>query len=171
MKHSTRNELVLVARVLCSHDFSKRQRLLRWADALERRRGRQLRTFRGIEHEPRKERLRARMRDSPLTVAVEDPVLFSAGLRSDDFGEAARFFRLSHWRLHDLVCACHFGERVAAETIALRVRRLANQAISFAAAFALLVVAIGGAMLFSAAMPSQAPWEVADRQLPHHEAD
>ncbi|ODR97884.1 hypothetical protein AUC68_10105 [Methyloceanibacter methanicus] len=167
MKHWSRDELKPVARVVCSQSLSKRQRLLRWAYALERHRGRLLRTFRGIEHEPRTQRLRARMRDSPLSVAAEDPVLSSAGLHGDSFGEAVRFFRLSHWQLHALVCACHFGESVAAETIEFRVRRLANRATSLVAAFAFLLAAIAGAMLLSAAMPSHPAWDLAYRQSPH----
>ena len=59
---------------------------------------------------------RVTLRNSPLTVAFEDPVLRSAGLASDQFGEVARFFGLSPWQLHDVVCNCHFGETVAAES-------------------------------------------------------
>jgi hypothetical protein len=44
-------------------------------------------------------------------------VLRSAGVRSDRFGDLARFFGLSHWQLHEMVCGCHFGEIVAAEAV------------------------------------------------------
>ena len=79
-----------------------------------------------------KEQLALREENSPLTVAFEDPVLRSAGLTSDRFGEVARFFGLSHWQLHDVACNCHFGETVAAEAVAVRVRRLSGRTSSFA---------------------------------------
>jgi hypothetical protein len=66
-----------------------------------------------------------------LTVAFEDPVLRSAGLANDTFGEVARFFGLSHWQLHEVVCNCHFGDSVAAEVVAARVRRLSGRTGSF----------------------------------------
>jgi hypothetical protein len=78
-----------------------------------------------------KERLALQQEDSPLTVAFEDPVLRSAGLTSDRFGEVARFFGLSHWQLHEVVCNCHFGDTVAAEAVAARVRRLSVRTSSF----------------------------------------
>ena len=60
-----------------------------------------LNTLRETEYKPVKERSALRQDNSPLTVAFEDPVLRSAGLTNDTFGEVARFFGLSHWRLRD----------------------------------------------------------------------
>ena len=69
--------------------------------------------LRETEYRPAKEQSALRQENSPLTVALEDPVLRSAGLTNDTFGEVARFFGLSHWQLHEVVCNCHFGETVA----------------------------------------------------------
>lgn len=154
MKYRSYTELAPVARVIRPQGLSKRQRLLRWASALESSRGTQLNTFKSIEHKPRKERSTARVGNSPLTVAFEDPVLQSAGLSGDSFGEVAQFFGLSHWQLHALVCHCHHGKTVAADRVALRVRRLANQAISLMVALSLLATMIAGAMLLSKALQS-----------------
>jgi hypothetical protein len=89
---------------------------------------------------------------SPLTVAFEDPVLRSVGLMSDRFGDVARFFGLSHWQLHDVVCNCHFGETVAAEAVAARVRRLSGPTSSFATfayGYAIAVGLLAGTVLLS----------------------
>ena len=156
MKHRTFGELTRIARIARSQGLSKRQRLLRWASALQYRRGVQLNTFKAIEHMPRKERLKAQVANSPLTVAAEDPVLSSAGLRGDSFDEVIRFFRLSHWQLHELVCHCNHGDTVAAEAVALRVRRLANRRTSLAVAILLLAAMVAVSMLLSAALHSLA---------------
>jgi hypothetical protein len=74
-----------------------------------------------------KERLALQQENSPLTVAFADPVLRSAGLTNDRFGEVACFFGLSHWQLHEVVCNCHFGQTVDAEVVAARVRRLSRR--------------------------------------------
>jgi hypothetical protein len=66
--------------------------------------------------------------NSPLTVAFEDPVLRSAGLKDDTFGEAARFFELSDWELHTALCYCHFGPTVRASDVVGRVRSLQSGA-------------------------------------------
>ena len=132
MEHRTPAELRGFAEVIYPQKISKRERLERWALALEKRRGTRLRTLRETEHQPVRERLALRQEDSPLTVAFEDPVLRSAGLRSDRFGDVARFFGLSHWQLHEVVCGCHFGETVAAEAVAARVRYLSGRNSKFA---------------------------------------
>lgn len=150
MEHRTSAELTCLANVIRPHDLSRKKRLERWALVLEKSKGTRLRTLREVEHKPRNERSDMSIANSPLTVAFEDPVLRSAGLASDRFGEVARFFGLSHRRLHELVCHCHFGDTVAAEVVALRVRRLANQATSFAVAVALLM----GIILLSMAFES-----------------
>jgi hypothetical protein len=132
MEHRTHAELEGLAAVILPQKLAKKELLERWALALERRKGARLRTLRETEYKPAKERSALQQENSPLTVAFEDPVLRSAGLTSDRFGEVARFFGLSHWQLHDVVCNCHFGETVAAETVAARVRRLAGRTSSFA---------------------------------------
>jgi hypothetical protein len=104
--------------------LTRNERLERWALALERRKDARLRTLRETEYKPYYERLAMREDNSPLTVAFEEPVLRSAGLRDDTFGEAARFFELSEWELHTALCYCHFGPTVRASEVAARVRSL-----------------------------------------------
>jgi hypothetical protein len=110
MEHRTSADLEGFAAVIRPQELSKTELLERWALALEKRKGARLCTLRETEHKPVKERSALHQENSPLTVAFEDPVLRSAGLRSDRLGEVARFFGLSHWQLHELVCNCHFGD-------------------------------------------------------------
>jgi hypothetical protein len=114
MEHRTSVELEGFAEVIRPQKLSKKELLDRWALALERRKGARLRTLRETEHKAGDERLALREENSPLSVAFEDPVLRSAGLTSDKLGEVARFFGLSHWELHEVVCNCHFGGRGSA---------------------------------------------------------
>ncbi len=107
--------------------LSKRERLMRWAELLKQTEGR-VRTLEGTEYLRRRERDRMRQDGSALSVAFSDPVLRSAGLLSDRFGDAARFFGLSHRELHDIVCHCLFGSTVSPHLIACRVRTAAVQA-------------------------------------------
>jgi hypothetical protein len=132
MEHRTSAELEGFAAVIRPQKLTKKELLERWALALEKRKGARLRTLRETEYKPAKERSALQQENSPLSVAFEDPVLRSAGLTSDRFGEVAHFFELSHWQLHDLVCNCHFGETVAAEAVAASVRRLSARTSSFA---------------------------------------
>jgi hypothetical protein len=99
MEHRTSAELKGFAAVIRPQKLSKKELLERWALALENRKGTRLRTLRETEYKPVKERSALQQENSPLTVAFEDPVLRSAGLTSDRFGEVARFFGLSHCRL------------------------------------------------------------------------
>jgi hypothetical protein len=122
MEYRTATQLKDSAAVIQPKKLSKKERLERWALALEMRKSTHLRTLRSIEHRSKKQQSALRQENSPLTVAFEDPLLRSAGLKNDTFGEAARFFGLTRWQLHDLVCSCNFGQTVAAETIAARVR-------------------------------------------------
>jgi hypothetical protein len=81
---------------------------------------------------------------------AEDPVLRSAGLTNDTFGEVARFFGLSHWQFHEVVCDCHFGETVASEAVAARVRRLSGQSFAtFAYGYAIAAALLAGTVLLS----------------------
>lgn len=152
MEHRTSAELEGCADVIRPQRLSKKELLERWALALEKRKGARLCTLRETEHKPAKERSALQQDNSPLTVAFDDPVLRSAGLAGDRFGEVARFFGLSHWQLHDVVCNCHFGETVAAEVVAARVRRLAARASSFATfatGYAIAAVLLAGTVLLS----------------------
>ena len=59
---------------------------------------------------------------SPISVALEDPVLHNEGLRNDSYGEAKRFFELTDYQLHEIVCYCHVGDVMQASRAALSVR-------------------------------------------------
>jgi hypothetical protein len=108
--------------------MSKRERLERWAELLERQQGRRLRTLMRVEYAPPAERGSVRADDSPLTVAFEDPVLRGEGLRSDSFGDATAFFDLSEAEAHNILCFCHYGETMSSEVAAARVRAAAVRA-------------------------------------------
>jgi hypothetical protein len=110
-----------------SPGLSRRERLERWAELLEREPERRLRALHGIEYGTPDERLAYRADGSPLAVAYADPVLRAAGLAGDTVGDAAGFFGLSHGQLHDLLCFCHHGGTVAALTAASQVRTFARQ--------------------------------------------
>jgi hypothetical protein len=152
MEHRTSAEIEGFAAVIRPQQLSKKELLERWALALEKLKGARLRTLRETEYKPVKERSALRQENSPLTVAFEDPVLRSAGLTSDRFGVVARFFGLWHWQLHEVVCNCHFGETVAAEVVAARVRRLSARSRSFATfatAYAIAAALLAGTVLLN----------------------
>ena len=125
MKYHTLEQLERVATV-CNKPtdsfMTKAQRLERWVELLEARANARLRTLTGTEYEP--EPVRAGIRDdnSPISVAFADPVLRSAGLQNDTYGEAKRFFEISDWDLHRALCHCHFGSTVEASRAAGSIR-------------------------------------------------
>ena len=91
MEHRSATELKGLAEVIHPQTLSKKELLERWALALEKRKGARLSTLRETEYRPVEEQSALRQENSPLTVAFEDPVLRSAGLTSDKFGDVARF--------------------------------------------------------------------------------
>jgi hypothetical protein len=104
---------------------TRAERLLRWADALDRMGGARLHTLWRTEHAARGLRASMRSDGSPLSVAFADPVLRIAGLEDDSYAAAKRFFQLADYELHWIVCYCHFGETVSAEAAARQVRAMA----------------------------------------------
>lgn len=106
--------------------LTQRERLKRWAEVLQRQEGRQLRSLMGTEFVSREERARMRIDNSPLTVAYEDPILRTAGLPGDKFGDAVTFFGLGENDVHNLVCYCRHGRTMMAEAVARDVRTLAT---------------------------------------------
>lgn len=106
--------------------MSHRERLQRWAEVLQRHEGRQLRSLMGTEFVNREERAKMRIDNSPLTVAFDDPVLRSEGLKSDRFGDAITFFGITESDAHNLVCYCRHGRTMMAEAVARDVRTLAT---------------------------------------------
>ena len=125
MKHVTVEELQHVAVVhpdQCRPPVTRRERLERWAELLERGSNRRLSTLHGTEFQRRRRRDEMRGDGSPISVAFDDPVLRAEGLTGDTYGEARRFFELSDRQLHNIVCYCHAGAAVSARTAAHRVR-------------------------------------------------
>ncbi len=122
MEHKNRDQIRDVADILPSYlqarPLSKRERLELWVEALEREGGRRLRTLFEIEYAPTAKRGGMRADDSPLSVAFSDPRLRAEGLAGDTIGDAAAFFGISERELHNIVCFCHSGETMSAETAA-----------------------------------------------------
>jgi len=103
------------------------ERLLRWAEALERLGPARLHTLWRTEFALREARAGLRTENSPLSAAYADPVLRIAGLADDSYAEAKRFFQLTDYELHWVVCYCHYGETLSAEAAARQVRALAQR--------------------------------------------
>lgn len=125
MQHQTLEQLQIVAEVFPDQTrpvMTRSERLERWAELLERDPGRQLETLPGTEYQPPDTRQTMRSAGSPITVAYEDAVLRAEGLGNDTYGEAKRFFELTDWQLHEIVCHCHFGASMRAGSAARRVR-------------------------------------------------
>lgn len=125
MKHQTLEQLKAVAEVQPDQTrpaMTRTERLERWAALLSREPDRRLMTLHGTEYQPDERKLSMRSAGSPLTVAFDDPVLRAEGLASDTYGEARRFFELTDWQMHEIVCNCHFGESMRAGSAASRVR-------------------------------------------------
>jgi hypothetical protein len=127
MEHRPLSELSSVADLKIPEEvkapvLSKRDRLDRWIELLERDPDRELRTLDEIEWKPKAQRLALRAEGSALTVAFSDPVLRQAGLRGDTFGDAVDFFQISEHDAHIVLCSCHGGESMRADEAARRVR-------------------------------------------------
>ena len=122
MKHQTLDQLHAVAEVNTQPVMSRTQRLVRWAELLEREPSRLLTALAGTEYRALPERDVMRGDGSPIAVAFTDPILHDEGLKDDSYGEAKRFFELTDWQLHRIVCYCHFGETVRAGSAARCVR-------------------------------------------------
>lgn len=127
MKHHTLNQLQTIAEVepLSIYPImTRQQRIERWAELLEDNPERRLGALAGTEHLKGEARDAARGEGSPITVAFEDPILRALGLKDDTYGEAKRFFELTDWELHDVVCSCHVGTTMRGQWAAARVRRI-----------------------------------------------
>jgi hypothetical protein len=129
MKHQSLEQLKTIADVNPDDlrpALTRSERLQRWAELLERQRDRRLATLHGTEYQPPDRRAEMRSADSPITIAFEDPILRADGMRNDTYGEAKRYFELSDWQLHEIVCYCHLGETMSAASAAKRVRSAMN---------------------------------------------
>jgi len=132
MEHRPLSELSHVAdfkRPVQTPTLSKRERLDRWAELLEREPDRMLKTLDEIEWKPRAVRRAMRADDSALALAYADPVLRVAGLASDTFGDAVKFFDISEHDAHIVLCSCHGGDFMRAEEAARRVRGIRSPSL------------------------------------------
>lgn len=124
MEHRTHDEVARVAGLYSSsglaEPMSREQRLNRWISLLEAEPRRRLETLRETEFHPIAARDALRGDDTAITVAFEDPVLRADGLAGDSYGDAKRFFGLSDLQLHHVVCGCHNGWAMSADTAARR---------------------------------------------------
>lgn len=126
MRHTPLDELGEVAKVYPEVEratpMTRAERLARWAELLDRWPERRLATLMGTEYQIGATLSAMRSDGSPITVAFEDPALRAEGLKNDTYGEAKRFFELTDWQLHDILCHCHFGADMSAAAAASRVR-------------------------------------------------
>jgi hypothetical protein len=125
MKYKPAEEIERAGGAALAVPETRAERLLRWADTLDRMGGARLHTLWRTEHATRGSRASMRSDGSPLAVAFADPVLRVAGLKDDSYAEAKRFFQLTDYELHWIVCYCHFGETMSAEAAARQVRAMA----------------------------------------------
>ena len=128
MEYKTFDQLRRLADVHAAErrSMTRRERLERWAELLEREPSRRLRSLGEIEFKTKEERRVMRSDNSPLTVAFHDPVLRAEGLASDQLGDAMSFFELTEGQAHRLLCSCMNGWSMEAGSTARKVRRLAN---------------------------------------------
>jgi hypothetical protein len=127
MKHQKIDELGGVAEIVSFEPrrLSRRERLERWADILDRNPGK-LNALTRIEYLPVAERLEARADNSPLEVAYKDPVLREEGLSSDRLGDIMAFFELSGRDAHRLFCDCHYYGSMTGAGLSRRLRNVAR---------------------------------------------
>ncbi|CAN7352101.1 hypothetical protein LJR234_002134 [Mesorhizobium amorphae] len=134
MKHQTLDQLQSVADVHAEATpliATRGQRLERWAQLLEQNPDRCLGALAGTEYISAEVRDRMRSAGSPITVAFEDPIFRAQGLKEDTYGEAKRFFELTDWQLHEIVCHCHVGATMPARWAATRVRAAVSGRFGF----------------------------------------
>jgi hypothetical protein len=123
MEYKTVEQLERVAEIH-PRIMSRTEKLQHWAELLDREPNRSLYTFFETEYESPAERAALQRDNSAVSVAFEDPVLRATGLKDDTYGEAKRFFELSDWELHRIVCYCHYGATMSARTAASAVRAI-----------------------------------------------
>jgi hypothetical protein len=150
MEYKTVEDLRDVANVrMCERQpMSRKERLLRWAELLERNPERRLRSLGEIELKAPADRPAMRAPDSPLSVAFEDPVLRAEGLAGDRLGDGMAFFSISEDDAHRLMCSCMNGWSMASGKAARTVRRIADPTLRLdpVMTFALGAVAFVGTL-------------------------
>jgi hypothetical protein len=126
MKHQPIHEIDLAdIRQVEAPTLSRRDRLQRWADLLNRDPNRRLKALSRVEFYPERERAQLRDENTPISVAAADPVLREAGLHGDTLGDAQTFFELSAAEAHYLLCDCHFIGQMDGKGVAQRIKAVA----------------------------------------------
>jgi hypothetical protein len=126
MRHQPIHEIDALADIaqVRGATLSRHERLERWAELLSRNPHRRLNALSRVEFYAERERALLRGENTPISVAVADPVLREAGLQGDTLGDAQTFFELSAAEAHYLLCDCHFVGQMDAEGVAHRIRSL-----------------------------------------------
>jgi len=131
MKHRTIDQTRQVACVLplkTLRTLCCSERLERWADPLERHTD-ALHPLHGTELGSPAKRAALREDHSPLSVAFADPILRTQGLAGDSYGDAHRFFGLTHATLNGIVCYCRYVTMsIPPDAACVRVRRAVGRA-------------------------------------------
>lgn len=132
MKHENPTEMRKAATVDLPIDavvtprLDRRERMNRWAAALERQSG-SLAALRQIEFLSPEMRRAYRDPRSPLTVAYEDPVLRDDGLESDKLGDVMDYFEMTDEDAHRLLCDCHYHGTMTGTGLAARLRHFSER--------------------------------------------
>jgi len=130
MEHKSAESLRAVADV--SHfppvPMSRRERLERWADLLDRDPDARINLVRELEFAPESAQGEMRADYSALAVAYADPLFRAHGLASDRVGDGMDFFGLNDRQAHRLLCSCMHGMSMRAGDAARLVRQVANPA-------------------------------------------
>jgi hypothetical protein len=136
MKYQSVSELRSASEVRSTvpRPVTRAERIERWAMLLEANPDRQIHTLSEIETKNERQRDVLRANNSALTVAFEDPVLQSEGLKSDTLADAITFFGLSKCDAHYVLCSCLNGQTMTAGAAASKVRGLAGEGVSLVAA-------------------------------------
>jgi hypothetical protein len=125
MEHKPLIELQAIADVRFSETqtpMTREQRLERWIGLLEADPERKLRSLHEIEHLSASDRRACRSDESPLSVACQDPILRSSGLKSDRVGDCTDFFGLTDDQMHHAFCSCNTGLKMTGAEAAARLR-------------------------------------------------
>ena len=131
MEHKSAEQLLGIAELKMSpQPLSRRERLERWAELLERQPEASLQTLGEIEWQAEAARPLMRANNSPLTVAYNDAVLRGAGLTSDRLGDAMQFFELTNREVHEALCSCRYGGTMRAGVAAQVIRAIAQGRLS-----------------------------------------
>jgi hypothetical protein len=108
---------------LATPPVTKRQRLQRFAHVIRSGCPCPLHLFINLEYRDAGEWKYLSHPGSPFALAAQDNVLYAAGLRSGNVGDAQRFFELSREELTEFSCVC--GGSINSNEMAERIERIA----------------------------------------------